>query len=55
MAARYGLGRLAGSNEFPTLQRKLENLYDNYNVSSLFQKNKLKLTLEIFCMNKFEL
>jgi len=33
MAARYGIGSLANSNEFPRLQRKLENLYDNYNVS----------------------
>ena len=32
MSARYGIGRLANSNELPSMQRKLENLYDNYNV-----------------------
>jgi hypothetical protein len=43
MAARFGIGSLANSNEFPRLQRKLENLYDNYNVSFLisFTLNKI--------------
>ncbi|RMZ93912.1 hypothetical protein BpHYR1_024913 [Brachionus plicatilis] len=29
--ARYGIGRLIDSQEIPSMQRKLENLYDNYN------------------------
>lgn len=33
MSARYGIGRVANSNEFGKLQRKVENLYDGYNVS----------------------
>lgn len=32
MSARYGIGRLADSNEIPSMQRKLENLYNDYNV-----------------------
>lgn len=33
MSGRYGLGRLVDSKEFNNLQHKLENLYENYNVS----------------------
>lgn len=33
--ARYGIGRLMDSQEIPYMQRKLENLYDNYNVSKI--------------------
>lgn len=36
MSARYGIGRVANSNEFGKLQRKVENLYDGYNVSITF-------------------
>lgn len=40
MSARYGIGRVANSNEFGRLQRKVEDLYDNYNVSFVFVLNK---------------
>ena len=36
MAGRYSIGRIADSKEFPKLQNKLEDLYDSYNVSFLF-------------------
>ncbi|CAF0929927.1 unnamed protein product, partial [Brachionus calyciflorus] len=32
--ARYGIGRLMDSQEIPSMQRKLENLYDTYNYNS---------------------
>ena len=33
MSGRYSVGRIADSKEFPELQKKVENLYENYNVS----------------------
>jgi hypothetical protein len=36
MAGRYSIGRIADSKEFPELQRKVENLYETYNVSIFY-------------------
>lgn len=36
MSARYGIGRIANSNDFGRLQRKVEDLYDSYNVRDFF-------------------
>ncbi len=53
MAARYGIGSLANSNEFPRLQRKLENLYDNYNVSFFIYSWHFVLFLLIMSFFKY--
>lgn len=34
MSARYGIGRIANSNDYGRLQRKVEDLYDTYNYNS---------------------
>jgi hypothetical protein len=34
MSGRYSVSRVANSNDFPRLQRKVEDLYNNYNVIS---------------------
>lgn len=41
MSARYGIGRIANSNDFGRLQRKVEDLYDTYNVRAFFNSNYL--------------
>ena len=43
MSGRYCVGRVANSNDFPRLQRKVEDLYNNYNVNITNQN----LTCEI--------
>ena len=34
MAGRYSIGRIADSKEFPELQKKVESLYESYDVSA---------------------
>ena len=35
MSGRSAIGRISRSREFPAMQNKIENLYDNYDVSSV--------------------
>lgn len=49
MSARYGIGRIANSNDFGRLQRKVEDLYDTYNVRAFFLfELRQKITLHNF-------
>jgi hypothetical protein len=52
MSGRYSIGRVANSNDLPRLQRKVEDLYNNYNVSVTTQIISLIFFTLVLSLNK---